>query len=413
MEKIRPYRDARTMEQREKKMADKRIYVDNAATTAVSDVAFNAMLPYLKESYGNPSAIHSFGTEAKRAVEDSRKIVADVLGARVNEIFFTSGGTESDNWAMMSATALRAKKGKHIITSEIEHNAIYNMAKKLQNNGFEVTYLPVDKDGMVAVEQLEKAIRPDTVLVTIMTANNEIGTIQPIKALCSAAKKQGILFHTDAVQAVGHIPIDVRELGIDMLSISAHKFHGPKGIGALYVNLKTVLPPFIIGGGQEKGRRSGTSNVPGIVGMAAALKDAAAHMEENIGLTSSLCDKLMSEILKIPGALLTGHRLNRLPGLASFIFEGIEGEPLVAALNETGICASSGSACSAGSGEPSRIMKAIGMVNIDGTAPLRLSMSEYNTMQEIETILSVLPAALKKAGTYKPISQYVNIDDDE
>jgi cysteine desulfurase len=392
-------------------MAEYRIYADNAATTAVSDVAYNAMLPYFKESYGNPSATHSYGTDAKRAVEEARKTIADALGARVNEIFFTSGGTESDNWAIKSAVDLRGKKGKHIITTEIEHNAVYKTVKQLEKDGYDATFLSVDKHGQVTAEQLEAAIRPDTTLITIMMANNEIGTIQPITALYMVAKKHGILFHTDAIQAVGHIPVDVCELGIDMLSVSSHKFHGPKGVGILYVNLKTVLPPLLIGGGQEKGRRSGTSNVPGIVGMAAALKDAAAHMDENERIIMRLRDRLITEILKIPGALLTGHPVHRLPGLASFVFEGIEGEPLVAALNEAGICASSGSACSAESGEPSRMMKAIGIAGSHKTAPLRLSLCRYNTVQEIDSIISVLPEALKKAAAYKVVAQNIDLDD--
>jgi cysteine desulfurase len=393
-------------------MPDTRIYADNAATTAVSDTAFNTMLPYFRESFGNPSAIHSFGTEAKRAVEDARKGVAEAIGARVNEIYFTSGGTESDNWALLSAAALRRKKGRHVITTTIEHNAVYNTAQELVKNGCDVTFLPVDTYGRVSPEALEEAIREDTVLVSIMLANNEIGTIQPIRALCETAKRHGILFHTDAVQAVGHIPIDVRELGVDLLSLSSHKFHGPKGVGALYVNLRAPLPPMIIGGGQEKGKRSGTTNVPGVVGMAAALTDAARRMDEIVSTTAALRDRLIEGILALPDAELTGHPTERLPGLASFVFKGVQGGPLVAALNERGICASSGSACSAGSGEPSRVLKAAGILRKDDiAAPLRLSLSEYNTAEEIETILQSMPAALVKAAAERTLADPVDIDD--
>jgi cysteine desulfurase len=398
-------------------MTGQRIYADNAATTAVSDTAFEAMLPYFRESYGNPSAIHSFGAYAKRAVENARRAVAASIGARVNEVFFTSGGTESDNWALLASAALRGgekrrgKNGRHIITTEIEHNAVYRTAQHLEKSGFEVTYLMVDRFGLVAPEQLAEAIRDDTILVSIMTANNEIGTIQPIGALCDIAKKHGALFHTDAVQAVGHIPVDVRALGVDMLSISAHKFHGPKGVGALYVGLGTALPAMLLGGGQEKGRRSGTSNVAGAVGMAAALEDAVRRMEERSLKTVDLRDRLIEGILRLPGAELTGHPDRRLPGLASFLFKDIQGEPLVSALNEAGICASSGSACSAGSGEPSRVLKAAGVVTDQPAAPLRLSLSEYNTAEEIDEILRYMPLALKKAAAERLITQALNLDD--
>ncbi|MEL4105750.1 cysteine desulfurase family protein [Oscillospiraceae bacterium WX1] len=391
-------------------MTDQRIYVDNAATTAVSDIAFNAMLPYFRDSFGNPSATHSYGTQAKSAVEESRKTIATCLGARVNEIYFTSGGTESDNWALMSSVALR-QKGRHLITTEIEHSAVYKTAQYLEKKGYEVTFLPVDRYGLVSPEQLEEAIREDTILVSIMTANNEIGTIQPIRELCAVAKKHRVLFHTDAVQAAGHIPIYVGELGVDMLSISSHKFHGPKGIGALYINIRTVLPPMVIGGGQEKGKRSGTLNVSGIVGMAAALGDASSRMDEIVGKTTAMRDMLTTEILKMPGVQLTGHPENRVPGIASFIFSGISGEPLIAALNEAGICASAGSACSAGSGEPSRILKALGLTQMENAAPLRLSISEYNTPEQMNQIIAALPAALKRAAAERVVPKYINLDD--
>lgn len=394
-------------------MTENRIYADNAATTALSDTAFEAMLPYLRESYGNPSSIHSFGTEAKRAVEDARKAVAEALGARVNEIYFTSGGTESDNWALLGAAALRGRQGRHIITTEIEHNAVYRTAQQLEKQGYDVTYLPVDRYGRVAPEQLAAAIREDTILVSIMTANNEIGTLQPIPALCEAAKKRGVLFHTDAVQAAGHVPINVRAWGVDLLSLSAHKFHGPKGVGALYVNLRTVLPPLLYGGGQEKSRRSGTTNVPGVVGMAAALGEAVREMDKALPKITTLRDRLIDGVLKLPGVKLTGHPTERLPGLASFYFENIQAEPLVTALNEAGICAGAGSACSAGSGEPSRVLKAAGILveNNKPAAPLRLSLGRYNTAAEVETILERLPQALIKAAAERVILPSVNLDD--
>jgi cysteine desulfurase len=395
-------------------MTEHRIYADNAATTALSDAAFDAMLPYLRGSYGNPSSIHSFGTEAKRAVEDARKAVAEALGARVNEIYFTAGGTEADNWALLAAASLRRRQGSHIITTAIEHNAVYRTAQQLEKQGYDVTYLPVDQYGRVSPSALEDAIRQDTIFISIMTANNEIGTLQPIRALCETAKKRGILFHTDAVQAAGHVPINVRDWGVDLLSLSAHKFHGPKGVGALYINLKTALPPLLYGGGQEKGRRSGTANVPGVVGMAAALGEAAREMDTALTKTTALRDRLIDGVLKLPGVRLTGHPTERLPGLASFVFDNTQGEPLVTALNEAGICASSGSACSAGSGEPSRVLKAAGILNDISNkpaAPLRLSLGKYNTEAEVETILERLPGALQKAAAERVILPSVNLDD--
>lgn len=393
-------------------MNHKKVYADNAATTAMSDVALQTMLPFFKETFANPSATHSMGTEAKNAVEDARRTIARTIGARVNEIFFTAGGTESDNWALHGALELRQKKGRHIITTEIEHSAIYKTAKKLEQDGFEVTYLPVDQYGRVYPEQLDDAIRDDTILVSIMLANNEIGTILPIKELSAVARRRKVLFHTDAVQAVGHIPVNAQELGVDMLSISGHKFRGPKGIGALYVKLPMLVPPFLIGGGQEKGRRSGTANVPGIVGMGAALGDAAVHMDAHITHISALRNRLIDGVLKLPGAELTGDPINRLPGMASFIFKGFEGEPLVPLLSEAGICASSGSACSAGSGEPSRVLEAAGYSKKDAMSPLRFSLNEDNTVEDIDYILANLPAVLKKAETVKSLGMPFNFDDD-
>jgi cysteine desulfurase len=392
-------------------MFDNRVYADNAATTAMSDHAFQAMLPYFKESYANPSAIYRLGIDAKNAVEDARKSIAKAIGARVNEIFFTSGGTESDNWALRGVAELRKNKGKHIITTEIEHSAVYKTARQMEKEGFEVTFLPVDRYGQVSPEQLDEAIREDTILVSIMLANNEIGTILPISALSAVARRRKVLFHTDAVQAVGHIPVHVQELGVDLLSMSAHKFRGPKGIGALYINLKMTVPPILIGGGQEKGRRSGTSNVPGIVGMEAALTDAVRHMDEHCAHITYLRDRLIGGVLKLPGAELTGDPQNRLPGMASFIFKDLEGEPLVPLLNEVGIYASAGSACSAGSGEPSRVLQAVGYPKKEAMTPLRFSLNEDNAAEDIDYILVQLPAVLQKAAKAKPVSQFINLDD--
>lgn len=392
-------------------MVFKKVYADNAATTAMSDSAFQTMIPYFKESCGNPSAIHSMGIEAKNATEDARRKVAKAIGARVNEIFFTSGGTESDNWALRGALELRRNKGRHIITTEIEHSAVYKTVKRLEQDGYEMTYLPVDQYGQVRPEQLDEAIRDDTILVSLMLANNEIGTILPIRKLSAVARQRKVLFHTDAVQAVGHIPVNVQELGVDMLSLSGHKFRGPKGIGALYINLKMHVPPLMIGGGQEKGRRSGTSNVPGIVGMGAALDDAAEHLAEHSTYITALRDRLIDGVLKFPGAELTGDPKNRLPGMASFIIKGFEGEPLVPLLSEVGICASSGSACSAGSGEPSRVLRAAGYSKKDAMSPLRFSLNEDNTIEDVDYIIANLPSVLAKAAAIKPLSVFINLDD--
>lgn len=375
-------------------MTKKFVYADNAATTPVSENALKAMLPYFSESFGNPSAIYGYGLDAKLAVEESRRRIAKSIGAHNNEIFFTSGGTESDNWALWGTIEARQSKGRHIITTEIEHGAVFKTAKKLETQGFEVTYLPVNNLGQVEPETLDKAIRKDTILVSIMLANNEIGTVLDIKRLSQVAKVHKVTFHTDAVQAVGHIAVDVTKLGVDLLSMSAHKFGGPKGIGALYIKVGCPLPPMITGGGQEKGRRSGTSNVPGIVGMAAALEEAMADLDKNEKHVSAMRDKLIAGILKIPYAKLTGDPVNRLPGMASFVFEGFESEPIVSELNKAGICASSGSACSAGSGEPSRILKAAGYNDELAGASLRLSLSERNSDEDVEYILDRLPIIL-------------------
>lgn len=385
-------------------MHRKTIYADYAATTPVSEEAFSAMLPYFLQSFGNPSAIYCYGLEAKQAVEEARRNIAGIIGARVNEVFFTSGGTEADNWALYATAEARKSRGRHIITTSIEHSAVYYPAQKLEKQGFEVTYLPVDKYGLVDPEELERAIREDTILVSIMMANNEIGTILNIEGLSGRAKAHKVLFHTDAVQAVGHIPVNVSELGVDMLSLSAHKFGGPKGVGALYIKVGNILPPLISGGGQEKGRRSGTSNVPGIVGMAAALREAADKMEQNMKKTAALRDRLIEGVLKIPYARLTGDPVNRLPGIASFVFEGLESMPIVSSLNEEGICVSSGSACSAGSGEPSRVLKAAGYPDELAGASLRFSLSERNTQEEVDYIVEKLHTVLETLRSKKNAS---------
>ncbi|MFV0527895.1 MAG: cysteine desulfurase family protein [Lachnospiraceae bacterium] len=381
------------------------IYVDNAATTALSDTALTQMLPYFKTLYGNPSSAHSLGARSKKAVEGARRDIAEALGARNNEIFFSSGGTESDNWALFGNAMMQHKKGRHIITSSIEHSAVYRTTEYLASKGYRITYLPADSYGRISPDQLESAICDDTILVSIMLANNELGTIQPIKELCEIAHRHQILFHTDAVQAVGHIPIDVRELGVDLLSLSSHKFRGPKGVGALYVRLGVALPPMIFGGGQEKNKRSGTENVPGIVGMAAALQEAVRKMDSSVPRITAMRDRLIRAALQIDGCMLTGHPQQRLPGLASFVFSGLASKAIVAALSNVGILASSGSACSSGSTELSRSLQQSfehsGEVRHESEyGALRISLNECNTEEEIDYIIQQLPnviAGLKAA----------------
>jgi cysteine desulfurase len=374
-----------------------RIYADNAATTAVSAAALEAMLPYFTGRFGNPSATYSYGQEAKAALEESRRTVARALGALNNEMFFTSGGTESDNWAIRGACDLNGKKGRHIISTMIEHSAVLRTLEALKGQGYEITLLKPDRAGQIAPEQLREAIREDTVLVSIMAANNVVGTLLPIKELCAVARQARVLFHTDAVQAAGHIPLAVREAGVDLLSISAHKFHGPKGAGALYVRLPLALPPLITGGGQEKGRRSGTENVSGIAGMAAALEEAVQRLEEHTRHTCALRDRLIEEITKIPGAYLTGDPVKRLPGLASFVFEGLLGQLLIMALDEEGICTSSGSACSASSIEAPQVLLSMGIPEDLAHGALRISLSPYNTEADVDAILEAMPRAVEKA----------------
>lgn len=380
------------------------VYADNAATTAMSDAAVRAMLPYYKEIYGNPSSLHSVGQRAAEALADARARVAACLGARPEEIYFTSGGSEADNQAIRSAALLGARKNKrHLISTAIEHHAVLHTLKKLEREGFEVTLLDVGPQGIVTPEAVAAAIREDTALVTVMYANNEVGTIQPIAEIGAVCRERGVPFHTDAVQAVGHLPIRVEEQNIDMLSLSAHKFHGPKGVGALYCRKGLTLLPFVEGGAQERGRRAGTENLAGIAGMAAALEEATAHLEENAAYVSGLRDKLIDGLSKIPHSRLNGDRDRRLPGNVNFCFEGIEGESLLLLLDAKGVAASSGSACTSGSLDPSHVLLALGLPHEVAHGSLRLTLSEYNTPEEVDHILSVVPSVVDYLRDISPV----------
>ena len=382
----------------------KTIYVDNAATTAMSDKAIEALTPYLKGVYGNPSSLHTVGQIAKEALEEARARVAKCLNAEPREIYFTSGGSESDNQAINSAAVNGARKGKkHIISTAFEHHAVLHSLKKLEKEGFEVTYLDVHANGLITVEQVEKAIRPDTALVTIMYANNEVGTIQPIREIGEVCKKAGVPFHTDAVQAVGHIPVDVKADNIDMLSLSGHKFHGPKGVGALYCRRGLPLNTFIEGGAQERNRRAGTENIGGIVSMSVALEEACANMQANSKKLSALRDKLIEGLSKIPHSKLNGDRVKRLPANVNMCFEGIEGEGLLLHLDAKGICASSGSACTSGSLDPSHVLLALGLPHEIAHGSLRLSLSEYNTEEDVEAILKAVPEVVTYLRNMSPV----------
>lgn len=382
------------------------IYADNAATTALSKTALEAMLPFLHENYGNPSSLHTAGQEAATALFNARKDIADCIGADVKEIYFTSGGSEADNQALLTAAELGERKGKkHIISDKVEHHAVLHTLKKLEKRGFEITLLDVDGEGSVSPEDVRAAIRPDTALVTIMTANNEIGTIMPVKEVAAICREKGVMFHTDAVQAVGHIPINVGELGCDMLSLAAHKFHGPKGVGALYVR-KGLTPSILIeGGAQERGRRGGTENIPAIVGMAAALKEATARLGENSARLTRMRDRLIEGLSAIPHSILNGAPQKRLPGNVNMCFEGIEGESLLLLLDIKGICGSSGSACTSGSLDPSHVLLAIGRPHEVAHGSLRLTLSEYNTEEEIETIIKTVPEVVDYLRKISPVWQ--------
>ena len=380
------------------------VYADNAATTKMSQTAINAMLPYMERVYGNPSSLHSVGQEAAEALQSARETIAQCLGASPNEITFTSGGSEADNQALLSAAWLGLRKGKkHIISTAFEHHAILHTLKKLEKEGFEVQLLNVGPLGNITAQQVADAIRPDTCLVTTMYANNEIGSILPIAEIGAVCKEKGVLFHTDAVQAAGHLPIDVKAQNIDMLSLSAHKFHGPKGVGVLYARRGVPLTSLIEGGAQERGKRAGTENIPGIMGMAAALQDACQHMEANAAHVSHLRDRLIEGLSQIPHSALNGDPVNRLPGNVSFCFEGIEGESLLLLLDSKGICASSGSACTSGSLDPSHVLLAIGRPHEVAHGSLRLSLSEWNTDEEIDHILAEVPWVVEYLRNMSPM----------
>ncbi len=380
------------------------IYADNAATTRLSKTALDAMLPYLTEHYGNPSSLHSIGQDAAEALAWARATVAECLGCRPGEVYFTSGGSEADNQAIISAATTGERKGKkHIISTAFEHHAVLHTLKKLEKRGFEVELLPVGEHGNITAQQVADAIRPDTCLVTVMFANNEIGSILPIKEIGEVCRESGVLFHTDAVQAVGHIPVNVVEQNIDMLSLSAHKFHGPKGIGALYAKRGTILTNIIEGGAQERGKRAGTENIPAIVGMAAAMKDAVDNMEENARKMTAMRDRLIDGLSKIPHSALNGDAKNRLPGNVNFCFEGIEGESLLLLLDAKGICASSGSACTSGSLDPSHVLLAIGRPHEVAHGSLRLSLCEENTDEEIDAVLAAVPEVVEQLRGMSPM----------
>ncbi len=380
------------------------IYADNAATTSVSPAVLDAMLPFYKEFYGNPSSLYSIGNAAKKPLEDARAAVAKCLGALPNEIYFTSGGSESDNWAIKGAAHKMMKQGKnHIITTKFEHHAVLHTCAALEKEGFTVTYLDVHENGIVVPEELEAAITEKTALVTVMYANNEIGTIQPISEIGAICKKHGVLFHTDAVQAVGNVHINVKEQNIDMLSLSGHKLHAPKGVGALYIRRGLVLPNLIDGGAQERNRRAGTENVAGIVGLAKAMEIAHETMDEKNEKLRRMQDKLITEILKIDRSRLNGDREKRLPGNISFCFEGIEGESLLLMLDMKGVCASSGSACTSGSLDPSHVLLAIGLRHEVAHGSLRLSFSDVNEESDVDYIIEVLPQIVERLRAMSPL----------
>ena len=380
------------------------VYADNAATTPVSQTVLNAMLPYYTEKYGNPSSLYAVGREAKKALEEARENVANHLGALPNEIFFTSGGSEADNWAIKGVAHELAKKGKkHIITSKFEHHAVLHTTEALEKEGFEVTYLEVYENGIVKLEDVEKAIREDTALVTIMYANNEIGTIQPISEIGAICKKHGVLFHTDAVQAVGNVKINVKEENIDLLSLSGHKLHAPKGVGALYVRRGIRLPNLISGGAQERGKRAGTENVAGIVALSVAMDEAYANLDERNARLIRMRDRLIEGASKIERSRLNGDAVKRLPGNFNMCFEGIEGESLLLKLDFAGICASSGSACTSGSLDPSHVLLAIGLPHEIAHGSLRISFSDQNTEEDVDYILEVLPGIVSYLRDISPL----------
>ena len=381
-----------------------RVYADNAATTRVSQTALNAMMPYFTEVYGNPSSLHTFGQEAKEALENARERIAAHLGCQPREVYFTSGGTESDNMAIRTAAALGARKGKrHIISTAFEHHAVLHALNRLEKEGFEVTLLDVKDGHNITAQQVKAALREDTCLVTTMFANNEIGSVLPIREIGAVCKEAGVIFHTDAVQAVGHLPIHVKNDNIDMLSLSGHKFHGPRGVGALYIRRGIAPANLIEGGGQERGKRPGTENLPGIMGMAAALDEAMANLEAHTTKVTALRDKLIAGLSKIPHCVLNGDAVNRLPGNVSFCFEGIEGEALLLLLDAKGVAASSGSACTSGSLDPSHVLLAIGRPHEIAHGSLRLSLCHENTDEEMDHILTAVPQVVDYLRKMSPV----------
>lgn len=381
-----------------------KIYVDNAATTKMSKTAIDAMIPYMEQIYGNPSSLHSEGQRAAEALTNARERMAKCLGCKAKEIIFTSGGSEADNQALFSAAYIGKKSGKkHIITTAFEHHAVLHTLGRLKSEGFEITLLDVHENGIIDAKQVEEAIRPDTCLLSIMYANNEIGTIQPIKEIGQVCRAKGVIFHTDAVQAVGHLHIDVQEQNIDMLSLSAHKFHGPKGIGALYAKRNIPLTSVIYGGAQERGKRAGTENVPAIMGMAVALEEACGRIDKSSEKLIVLRDKLIDGLSEIPHSILNGDAQKRLPGNVNFCFEGIEGESLLLLLDDKGICASSGSACTSGTLDPSHVLLAIGRVHDIAHGSLRLSLSEENTEADVDYIIKSVKESVKYLRTLSPI----------
>ena len=380
------------------------IYMDNAATTRMSEKAFEAMRPYMIEQFANPAGTYSFAAGVAAAVENARRQVAGVIGARSADIYFTSGGTESDNWALKGAMQANAAKGRHLITSAIEHHAILHSADALRKQGYEVTVLPVDQDGVVSLAALEAAIRPDTVLISIMAANNEVGTIQPLEKIGEIARKHGVLFHTDAVQAFAHIPLDVEKMHIDLLSASAHKYHGPKGVGILYVRKGVKIAPFMDGGAQEKKRRAGTTNAPGIVAMGVAAAEAQEKMEAVAAQEIAIRDHLIARIEReIPYCRLNGHRTERLPGNVNFCFRFVEGEGMLMLLDANGICASSGSACTSGSLDPSHVLLALGLPHEIAHGSLRLSLSEETTMEQADFVVDTLKGIIERLRSMSPL----------
>ena len=382
----------------------KTIYLDNAATTKTRPEVVEAMLPYFTEYYGNPSSVYEFATPSKKAIAEARETIAKSLGAKTNEIYFTAGGSESDNWAIKATAEAYESKGRHIITSKIEHHAVLHTCEYLEKRGFEITYLDVDENGTVKLDELKKAIRPDTILISIMFANNEIGTIQPIKEIGEIAKEHGIIFHTDAVQAYAHVPINVDEYHIDMLSVSGHKFNGPKGIGFLYIRTGLKLRSFIHGGSQERKRRGGTENVPGIVGMGKAVEIAMANLAERTAYEVELRDYLINRVLsEVPYVRLNGHRTNRLPNNANFAFQFIEGESLLIMLDMQGICGSSGSACTSGSLDPSHVLLAIGLPHEIAHGSLRLTLSEETTKEDIDFTVDEIKKIVEKLRSMSPL----------